>query len=152
MKTTIRLAAAPVDVSRAGSVTLPAVAHHSTAMFDFTKTVTMEGHDQGVPVDQPAHLDRADGGRASGSAGEYGLEGMSPNYLARNGWTKRTLKTGDKVTLDVHPLKDGRKGGFMVSVTLPDGTTMYNLPRRGGASTPAAAAAAAERQRHERPR
>jgi hypothetical protein len=65
-----------------------------------------------------------------GVAGEYGLEGMSPNYLARNGWTKRTLKSGDKVKLAIHPLKDGRKGGFMVSVTLPDGTTQYNLPRR----------------------
>ena len=37
---------------------------------------------------------------------DYGLEGMSPNYLSRNGWSKRTLKTGDKVTLKVYPLKD----------------------------------------------
>jgi hypothetical protein len=55
---------------------------------------------------------------------------MSPNYLARNGWTKRTLKAGDKVKLAVYPLKDGRKGGFMVSVTMADGTIHYNLPRR----------------------
>ena len=75
---------------------------------------------------------------------EYGLEGMSPNYLARNGWAKRTLKAGDKVTLQVHPLKDGRPGGFMVSVKLADGTVLYNLPRREGAPDPAAAAAAAQ--------
>jgi hypothetical protein len=64
------------------------------------------------------------------SAGIYGLEGMSPNYLGRNGWTKSTLKAGDKLTFQVHPLKDGRKGGFMVAVKLPDGTLLYNLPHR----------------------
>jgi hypothetical protein len=68
--------------------------------------------------------------RAANAAGIYGLEGMSPNYLSRNGWTKRTLKPGDKITVAVHPLKDGRKGGFMVSAKLADGTLLYNLPRR----------------------
>ena len=60
---------------------------------------------------------------------------MSPNYLARNGWSKRTLKAGDKVKLEVHPLKDGRKGGFMVSVTLPDGT-MHVQPAAAVAMRP----------------
>ena len=40
------------------------------------------------------------------------------------------LKAGDKVTFEVHPLKDGRKGGFMVSAKLADGSVLYNLPRR----------------------
>jgi hypothetical protein len=57
---------------------------------------------------------------------------MSPNYLSRNGWNRKTLKPGDKVVLSVHPLKDGRKGGFMAQVTLPDGTVLDNLPRRPG--------------------
>ncbi len=76
---------------------------------------------------------------------EYGLEGMSPNYLSRNGWSKRTLNMGDKVTLKVHPLKDGRKGGFMVSVTLPDGKVLNNLPARANGDAASAAAAAAGR-------
>lgn len=61
---------------------------------------------------------------------------MSPNYLGRNGWTKSTLKPGDKLTFEVHPLKDGRKGGFMVAVKLPDGTLLYNLPHRDDAAPP----------------
>jgi hypothetical protein len=76
---------------------------------------------------------------------DFGLEGMSPNYLSRNGWSKRTLKAGDKVTLKVYPLKDGRKGGFMVSVTLPDGTVLNNLPARASGNAASAAAAAAGR-------
>jgi hypothetical protein len=67
---------------------------------------------------------------------------MSPNYLSRNGWSRRTLNAGDKVTLKVHPLKDGRKGGFMVSVTLPDGKVFNNLPARTNGNAASAAAAA----------
>jgi hypothetical protein len=112
------------------TMAMPAMAHHSTAMFDFTKTVTLEGTIKDFQWTNPHTWTVVTVTGKPGVAGEYGLEGMSPNYLARNGWTKRTLKSGDKVKLAVHPLKDGRKGGFMVSVTLPDGTTQYNLPRR----------------------
>jgi len=123
----------------AGALALPALAHHSTAMFDFTKTVEYDATVKEFLWTNPHTWTTV---TVTGkNAGEYGLEGMSPNYLARNGWTKRTLKPGDKVTVQVHPLKDGRKGGFMVSAKLADGTLLYNLPHR---DTPAAAAAAAQ--------
>lgn len=109
---------------------LPAMAHHSTAMFDFTKTVQIEGTIKGFQWTNPHTWTVVTVPGKPRVAGEYALEGMSPNYLSRNGWTKRTLKAGDRVKIAMHPLKDGRKGGFMVSVTLPDGTTHYNLPRR----------------------
>ena len=112
------------------AMALPVVAHHSTAMFDFTKTVQLEGTIKDFQWTNPHTWTVVTVSGKGGAVSEYGLEGMSPNYLARNGWTKRTLKAGDKVKLSVYPLKDGRKGGFMVSVTLPDGTTHYNLPRR----------------------
>jgi len=108
---------------------MPAAAHHSTAMFDFDKTVEITGTVQDFQWTNP-HTWTNVAVEGGDSAGIYGLEGMSPNYLSRNGWTKRTLKPGDKLTFAVHPLKDGRKGGFMVSATLPDGTVLYNLPRR----------------------
>ena len=104
---------------------LPALAHHSTAMFDFTKTIELKGTIKSFEWTNPHTWTVVTVGKA-----EYGLEGMSPNYLARNGWSKRTLAMGDKVTLKVYPLKDGRKGGFMVSAKLADGTVLYNLPRR----------------------
>ncbi len=112
-----------------GAAATPALAHHSTAMFDFEKTVEITGTVQDFQWTNPHTWTNVavEGGNA---AGIYGLEGMSPNYLSRNGWTKRTLKPGDKITVAVHPLKDGRKGGFMVSAKLADGTLLYNLPRR----------------------
>jgi hypothetical protein len=117
--------------------TLPVGAHHSTAMFDMAKTIEIKGTIKSFQWTNPHTWTVVTAGNA-----EYGLEGMSPNYLSRNGWSRRTLKTGDKVTLKVHPLKDGRKGGFMVSVTLPDGKVLNNLPARTNGNAASAAAAA----------
>jgi len=111
------------------AVSATALAHHSTAMFDFQKTIELTGTVKDFQWTNPHTWTNVtlEGGKATGV---YGLEGMSPNYLSRNGWTKRTLKPGDKITFEVHPLKDGRRGGFMVSAKLANGTVLYNLPRR----------------------
>jgi hypothetical protein len=45
----------------------------------------------------------------------------SPAFLLRNGWKSSTLKTGDKVSVTVRPMRDGTPGGLFVSVTLADG-------------------------------
>jgi hypothetical protein len=107
-------------------------AHHSTTMFDMQKTVELKGTIKEFQWTNPHTWTIVTVEGDAITAGEYGLEGMSPNYLSRNGWTKRSLKFGDKVTLLVHPLKDGRKGGFLVSVTLADGTVLHDLPQREG--------------------
>jgi hypothetical protein len=112
----------------------PALAHHSTAMFDMEHTVNVSGTVKDFQWTQPHTWIVFEVPNASGGSDEYGIEGMSPSWLGRNGWSKRTLKAGDKVTLAIHPLKDGRKGGFDASVTFPDGKIMYNLPQRGGAA------------------
>ncbi|MGH8256241.1 MAG: DUF6152 family protein, partial [Steroidobacteraceae bacterium] len=52
----------------------------------------------------------------------------SPNYLVRHGWTAHTLNPGDNVELTIHPLKNGKMGGFDVSVKFATGKVMYNLP------------------------
>jgi hypothetical protein len=119
---------------------VPAIAHHSTAMFDFRKTIEIKGTVKSFEWTNPHTWTVVTVGKT-----DYGLEGMSPNYLSRNGWSRRTLKTGDKVTMKMYPLKDGRKGGFMVSVTMPDGQVLNNLPARANDSAAGAAAAAAGR-------
>jgi Family of unknown function (DUF6152) len=109
-----------------------ASAHHSTAMFDMQKDVTLDGTIKDFQWTNPHTWIVFVVPNQQGGADQYGIEGMSPNFLVRNGWTKNTLKPGDKVQLVIHPLKDGRKGGFNVSVKFPDGKVMYNLPRRPG--------------------
>jgi hypothetical protein len=118
------------------AVAAPALAHHSTAAFDMEKTIEITGTVEDFQWTNPHTWTNVKVEGSGESAGIYGLEGMSPNYLGRNGWTKSTLKPGDKLTFQVHPLKDGRPGGFMVAVKLPDGTLLYNLPHRDNGSPP----------------
>jgi hypothetical protein len=118
------------------AVVTPALAHHSTAAFDMEKTIEITGTVEDFQWTNPHTWTNVKVEGSEESAGIYGLEGMSPNYLGRNGWTKSTLKAGDKVTFQVHPLKDGRKGGFMVAVKLADGTLLYNRPHRDDSSPP----------------
>jgi hypothetical protein len=135
-----RAAVALASVAGCIALALPAQAHHSTAMFDFSKSVEIKGTIKQFQWTNPHTWTKVDVEGGGSAVVEYGLEGMSPNYLSRNGWNKRSLKTGDKVILQVYPLKDGRPGGFMVSVKLADGTVLYNLPRREDAAATAAAA------------
>ena len=130
MRTCLRAAAAVLAGAGALAAAAPALAHHSTAMFDMDHEVQLTGTVKDFQWTQPhTWIDFL----VTDSSGvtEYGVEGMSPSYLSRNGWSKHTLSPGDKVTLSIHPLRDGRKGGFDASITWPDGKVMYNLPRRG---------------------
>ena len=48
----------------------------------------------------------------------------SPQNLIPQGWKRTTLKEGDKVTVVVRPLRDGKPGGSYMSITLADGTKL----------------------------
>lgn len=109
--------------------TRAAFAHHSTAMFDLTKTVTVHGTVESFEWTNPHTWIWLNVENASKGTDRWGIEGMSPNFLSRTGWTRHALKAGDKVTAEINPLKDGRNGGFCVSVTLPDGKVLRS---RGG--------------------
>jgi Family of unknown function (DUF6152) len=126
----LRQAALAVAATAAVIAGSAASAHHSTAMFDMQKSMTLNGTIKEFQWTNPHTWIVFEVPNASGGTDEYGIEGMSPNYLARTGWDKHTLSSGDKVELTIHPLRDGRKGGFDVSVKKPDGTLMYNLPHR----------------------
>jgi hypothetical protein len=62
----------------------------------------------------------------------WGLEGMSPNFLARRGWERTTLQPGDQVTVSLRPLNSGEPGGMFMSTTTPDGVVLS----MGGGQTP----------------
>jgi hypothetical protein len=124
------LAAVTVAVSLGCGI---AAAHHSTAMFDMQHMVKVTGTVTQFDWTNPHTFIWMEVMNAQTGASEnWSVEGMSPNYLSRNGWSRHTLKPGDKISMDVHLLKDGRKGGFCATVTLPDGKTLRNLPGPGG--------------------
>lgn len=106
-------------------------AHHSTAMFEWGKPVAMTNAKvvrwEWTNPHTFLYVTAADG---SGKQVRWAFEGMSPNHLSRAGWSKRTLKPGDEIDLTYYPLRDDRNGGFNVTVTLPDGEKLQQLPQQ----------------------
>ncbi len=105
------------------SAATPAAAHHSYAMFDIQTETTLAGTVKKFDWTNP-HTWVAIEVLKDSVAEEWDFEGMSPNYLARRGWSKETLKPGDKVAVTFHPLKEGQKGGSFISVVLASGRKM----------------------------
>lgn len=98
-----------------------AVAHHSQAMFDRSKPVTLKGVVKKFEWTNPHILLEMLVQEGNGAGTEYFLEGLSPGVLRRQGWSFEVLKPGDKIVAVMYPLYDGRPGGRMVSVTTADG-------------------------------
>src|SRR6266516_7592591 len=101
-----------------------AVAHHSTAPFDTTTSQTLSGTVKQVDWTNPHTWVWIDVPNDKNGVDTWGFEGMSPNYLGRRGWTKSTLKPGDKISVTFRPLKDGSKGGMFVSAARPNGQVL----------------------------
>jgi len=112
------------------AVSALAIAHHSTAMFEWGKEVPLEGTVVKWEWTQPHTFLWVESQKQGATAAQYALEGMSPSWLGRRGWNRKSFSPGDKVKLVYYPLKDGRNGGFYVRVTLPDGRTLDALPQR----------------------
>ncbi|HEY5410777.1 MAG TPA: DUF6152 family protein [Caulobacteraceae bacterium] len=90
----------------------PSLAHHSFAMFDFSRTMTLKGVVKELQWTNPHVILWVEAPSAAGAMPEiWSAELTSPGNLTRNGWSKRTLKPGDKVLVDISPLRDGGKGG-----------------------------------------
>jgi len=102
----------------------PALAHHSFAMFDATKTLEFEGTIKEFQWTNPHSWLQVMVTDETGKETEWSLEMGSPGGLARAGWRPRTVQPGMEVTVTLHPLKDGSAGGQFLSVVLPDGTVM----------------------------
>lgn len=98
-----------------------ASAHHSGAMFDRDKQVTITGTVTEFTWTNPHASFRVDVPNAEGKVESWAIEMNSPNNLVHAGWKRSTIKPGDKVTVKINPLRDGRPGGLYVGITLADG-------------------------------
>ena len=103
---------------------VPLGAHHSYAAFDRDKEVTLSGVVREFQWNNPHAWIQVHVVDEKGRAVEWGIECGSPNMMARTGWKRTTLKTGDQVTVVGNPLKDGRPNAALVRVTLPDGRVL----------------------------
>jgi hypothetical protein len=118
------------------SMATPSIAHHSFAMFDRSRTVTLQGTVKEVQWANPhTWIQLVVNGDGDADTSEWGIEAGSPNMMVRQGWKSHTLKAGDRISLQAHPMLDGRKIASLVSVTFSDGRTLGS----GGEPPPQAA-------------
>jgi hypothetical protein len=101
-------------------------AHHSGAMFDMTKTFTVQGTVREFQYTNPHSWLQVLVVSPDGKTVEWGFETEGPSTLLRVGIKSKTFLPGDKVTVVAHPMRDGRPAGSWVSATKADGT-VYNL-------------------------
>jgi hypothetical protein len=105
-----------------------ASAHHSGAMFDAQKEVSVDGTVKEFQYTNPHSWLVVNVPDASGKVTEWSFEAEGPSTLLRAGIKKSSLTPGDKVSVKGHPLKDGRPGAGLIAVTKPDGTVLSPHP------------------------
>jgi hypothetical protein len=131
-----------VGAAAVAALGLPAAAHHSTAAFDTTRVVKLEGTitqfrwinpHASIKIDSISEGDAPDG--------VWTVEMTAPNVLINEGWTRTALQVGDKVTMFVNPLRnavvlnDGSTGGLYVGVILANGNTLGRTDGKGAGSS-----------------
>ena len=105
------------------SVASPALSHHSHAMFDHNKETTITGTVTEFVFRNPHVFLYIDAKNEKGETQNYWVEMSNLPNMIRRGIGQSTFKPGDKVTVHVHPLKDGRPGGSYVTITDAAGKT-----------------------------
>jgi len=106
----------------AAALATPAFAHHSFAMFDQEKTVVLKGVVKEFEWTSPHTWLRVTvTDAATGKPLQYAVEMGSPARSTYDGWKKDSVKPGDPITVTIHPLKDGARGGMYLAAELPGG-------------------------------
>lgn len=110
------------------AISTPAYVHHSGAMFERNKEITLNGTISEFTWMNPHSSFKVNVVGANGEIEVWAVEMNGPNNLIRLGWKRSTIKKGDKVTVIINPLRNGQFGGWYRGITLPDGTTLGSEP------------------------
>jgi hypothetical protein len=112
-----------------------ALAHHSFATFAADKTVTLQGTVKEWQWTNPhtwLFLDVKNGANVD----VWEIEGGPVVGLKRDGFSKDSFKVGDKVTVIIHPKRDGSHGGAFVQAITADGKTLGRADQQITTATP----------------
>lgn len=96
-------------------------AHHSMAMFDQTRKVTITGTVRQFEWTNPHCYIQLTVKGANGANEDWSMEMGAPMYLYAEGWRPSTVKPGSQINVTINPLRNGGKGGVVLTVTTMDG-------------------------------
>jgi hypothetical protein len=106
-----------------------ALAHHSAAMFDFTRSEQMSGVVKSFELINP-HMRLVMVVSDAKGTRDVEFEGHSLNNMYRAGWRPNMVKVGDRLTVIIAPRKDGGDGGYVTAAITASGTR-FGVPSRG---------------------
>jgi len=102
-------------------------AHHGTAEYDNTKTISLQGTVTSLQYLNPHALILFNVKDDKGQTTEWTAELQSPNLLSRRGWSRSTLKPGDQIIVTGRPVKNGAKAMSGQKVAFTDGRETPNM-------------------------
>jgi hypothetical protein len=111
---------------------IQAQAHHSFAMFNNEKTITVSGTLKEFEWTNPhcwLHIAVMDA--KTGETSDWAFEMGSIGQVAQQGWKADSVKVGEKITIDAHPMKDGSRGGQYLAAKLADGRSFKQTNNAG---------------------
>lgn len=123
-----RMASITAAALAVAAIAVPVAAHHSFAMFDQRKIMTLEGQVVEFQWTNPhAFIELA-----SADGRHWSIELNSPNNLKRQGWSRTSLRSGERITLRMSPLRNGEPGGLFLDLKKADGSELDSgLPKNG---------------------
>jgi hypothetical protein len=105
----------------------PIHAHHGTAAYDMSKSLTLKGVVTSYEFVNPHAEIRVAVTDENGRTVNWLAETNNPNRLARRGWNRNVLKTGDVITIVGNPVKSGAPSLRLTKVVLADGRELDPL-------------------------
>jgi hypothetical protein len=116
-----RMTLALLSVGAVVVMTMPALAHHSGAMFDSKKTITVEGVVKQFQYTNPHSWLLVDVKGKDGKVTTWGFEAEGPSTLKRAGIRPSDFAPGTKLKITGHPMKDGSAAAAWVDAVRDDG-------------------------------
>jgi hypothetical protein len=108
------------------ALSFPVFAHHGTAAFETSRTITMKATVTDWFWANPHCFVKFDYKNDKGEVEHWVVETSNPPDMMNKGWTIHTLKAGDEITVTVYPVKNSKTVGRLITVRLPDGQTLRN--------------------------
>jgi hypothetical protein len=103
-------------------------AHHGVAGYDMTKTVTLHGTVAKFDWSNPHVVVYVDAKNDAGELQHWAIEFAAPIHMVRAGWSKNAMKTGDDITIDTHPSRNGAPVGISSTITFILKTVVNGAP------------------------
>ena len=101
----------------------PLFAHHGSAAYDLTKTITSKATVVDMTWSNPHCLLNFDITDEKGELKHWHVEMYNPLYMTRAGWNRNILKAGDEITISFHPARNETGNGY---IRFGDGKVMFN--------------------------